>query len=132
MTSNLDRLVADTHTLVWHLTDSPRLSDLARRLMDSIDEGGAELIVPTIVLAEALHVSERRNPGVSFDEVMTYISDMPTAVVAALDLPVIRETRRLSPSLEMHDRIIAATARLYGARLISRDRQLGSLVETVW
>jgi predicted nucleic acid-binding protein len=100
--------------------------------MQSADNGEAELIVPTIVLAEALHVSERRNPGVTFDQILSFVSAMPAGFVAALDMRVIQETRQLSSSLELHDRIIAATARAYEARLISRDRMLSSLVETVW
>jgi predicted nucleic acid-binding protein len=132
MTSEERRLVADTHALIWHLVRSPRLSETARSLMRSADRGDSELVVPTVVMMEALWISERKNPGVTFDRVVQYISQMPNATVAVLDLPALLEAQRLPQFLEMHDRIIAATARVYGATLISRDRQLQAVVETVW
>ena len=132
MASSSERLLADTHVLVWHLASSSRLSGTARQLMRRADARDIELIVPTMVLAEALHISERRNPDVSFEQVMNYLTAMPNAVIAALDMPIIREARQLSSALEMHDRLIVATARVYDAIIITRDQQLRSLARTVW
>lgn len=78
--------------------------------MRGADRGQIQLVVPTIVLAEALWVSEKRNPGVTFDEIVSYIVGMPNSRLAGLSLRILQETRQLPQSLE-HDRIIAATAR---------------------
>jgi predicted nucleic acid-binding protein len=100
--------------------------------MRSVDNREVELIVPTVVLAEALHVSERRNPGVTFEELLGYITTMTNAVIVNLDMAVLRLARELPSDLELHDRLIAATARLYGAQLVTRDRQFRGVIETVW
>jgi predicted nucleic acid-binding protein len=100
--------------------------------MQAVDRGEAALIVPTIVLAEALRISEKRNPAITFDEILGYIAAMRNALIVSLDMPIIEATRSLSPELEMHDRIIAATAKAHDASLLSRDRKLGDFVETVW
>jgi PIN domain nuclease of toxin-antitoxin system len=44
----------------------------------------------------------------------------------------LNEVLKLPASLEMHDRIIIATARVYTATLISRDRAIAGVAETVW
>ena len=132
MTSETQRLLADTHALVWHFAESPRLSGRARELLQMADRAEAELIVPAIVIAEAIIVCERKSPGLSVDHMLARLSSMPNAVIVPLDLTVLVEALRLPPTLEMHDRIIAATAKIFSATFISRDRQLSALVDTVW
>ena len=132
MTSDESRLVADTHALIWHLTQSDRLSETARGLMRSVDRGESELVVPVIVLAEALSVSERKNPGVTFEQVLMYIENMPRVVVA--DVISWFSGKRgcfrgpWSCTTGSSPRPRDSTAR----PLISRDRQLGGIIETVW
>ncbi len=90
------------------------------------------MIVPTIVLAELMTISERKRPDISMTAVLERIDHLPTFSVAPLDLTVIHEMLRLPASLELHDRAIAATARAYGSRLITRDPALAQVVEVVW
>ena len=132
MTSSSGRILADTHTLVWYLAESPKLSAKADQLLQDAESGLLELVVPTIVLAEAMRVVERRNPGLSMEELFAGLSRFERANVVSLDMTILQAVLALPPSIEMHDRIIAATAQVYGATLISKDRQLGTVVETVW
>ena len=132
MTSSSGRILADTHTPVWYLAESPRLSAKADQLLQDAENGLLELVVPTIVLAAAIRVVERRNPGLSIEGLFAGLSRFDGANVVSLDMTILQAVQTLPPSIEMHDRIIAATAQVYGATLISRDRQLGSVVETVW
>ena len=127
-----DAYVPDTHVIVWDFLRDPRLSQRARDILRQDDRGEVALVVPTIVLAEIHRISERRIARVATDEVLRWLGTVPRLVVAPFDLDVFHAMRLQSRSLELHDRIIAATARLYGATLISRDRQLGGIVETVW
>ena len=59
------------------------------------------------------------------------VADTRNAIIASLEMAVLVEAIRLPPALEMHDRLIAATASIFSATFISRDRQLTSLVDTV-
>jgi hypothetical protein len=43
--------VIDTHPLVWYLEDSPKLSQAAKDAFLDIENGDAQGLVPTIVLA---------------------------------------------------------------------------------
>jgi predicted nucleic acid-binding protein len=132
MTSDSDRILADTHTLLWYFTESPRISATADKLLQEVELGNLELVVPTIVLAEAIRVTERKNPGISYGELIERLKRIRTTLIVALDSAILDEVLRLPSSIEMHDRIIAATARVYGAKLVSRDRVFGGVVETVW
>ncbi len=52
------RYVADTHTLVWYFTNDKRLGAIAYNTLEGLIEKG-EILIPTIVLAELLYISER-------------------------------------------------------------------------
>ena len=50
------KYVLDTHTLVWYLEGSPRLSTRAKAIVDDLS---SQLVVPIIALAEAAFLVER-------------------------------------------------------------------------
>ena len=76
------RYVIDTHTLVWHLTIDHRLGAQARRILD---DGSTGLIIPTIVLAEAKHIADRKRIPLTFQEILDEITLAPNATIFPLD-----------------------------------------------
>ncbi len=51
--------VVDTHVLIWHFTGNKRLPEKLKSRIDQIRLQGGRLLVPTIVLAEALAVAAK-------------------------------------------------------------------------
>ena len=51
--------VVDTHILIWYFIGSSRLPVKIREVIDNCLTGSGMLIVPTIVLTEALDLSEK-------------------------------------------------------------------------
>jgi len=41
--------VTDTHSFIWYLIDSPKLSLKARKIFDACEKGKAIIIIPAIV-----------------------------------------------------------------------------------
>jgi PIN domain nuclease of toxin-antitoxin system len=126
--------VLDAHTIIWHIDGSPQLTAAAQAVMD---DRGARLVVPTIVLAEIVHLHGRGRIRVSPAQVTALLTQRPNATVRPLDQAVLA----LMPAgLEMHDAIIVATAMLVAARgsepvrVITRDRQItaSGLVDVLW
>src|ERR1044072_8436391 len=98
------RYVIDTHTLVWYLTDDRRLGVQARRVLE---DDAANLIIPSIVLAEAKHIADRKRIPLTFQEILDQISISPNVTIFPLDEIVVNH---LPDNLEIHDGIIVATA----------------------
>jgi predicted nucleic acid-binding protein len=132
MTSSRDRFVPDTHPLVWFFTEDRRISPAAEAVLAAAETGDVELIIPTIVLSELLWVCEHKNPGITTAETLERITRIPQGLIANFDMPVFELLLTLPSDLEMHDRIIAATAKLYNAALVTRDRKLIGVVPTLW
>ena len=137
----------DTHGLLWHLqqTSPPRsqrrtrgLSPRVRRIFFAADQGREVILIPSIVLVEVVYLSERGTIASALvDRLLTDLAHEPENYrVVPLDLRVVNHLRDISPATvpEMPDRIIAATAKATGSRLLSRDETLGKAagVQVVW
>lgn len=119
-----DVFVADTHPFLWYLTDDPRLSEPVREVFRRADAGELFVVVPAIVLIECLYVLERKRVNYDFGRLVRYIDEAPGYIIWPLDLDTVLTMAQVGRTLELHDRAIVATARQWGAGLISRDGQI--------
>jgi len=124
--------VADAHTILWYAYGDPRLGRLARIVLAQAEDGNGHVLVPSIVLAEALHILEKRGRVADFRVLVDHISRHPNFGIPAFDAETLSVCAGLAPSLELHDRIIAATAIHRHAVLLSRDRRLRLVCRTLW
>lgn len=113
--------VLDTHILIWYLTGSKHLPDELRSTIDHARLQGGRLLIPTIVLAEALHLAAKNRIKFDFAELYQLVQTEPEFEIVDFGIGVFREVLRIKRIPEIHDRIIAATARYYGAYLLTRD-----------
>ena len=129
--------LVDTNALVWYLSGSSKLSQIAKSVLDSPGTGN-QLAVPTIVLVEAWDLArKRRREYVPLRQILRLIRSR-TILLQGLTLSVVN----LLPDLwqDSRDLIILATAldlkAQYGAvAIISRDRKFRfcqSLVPCIW
>ena len=118
------RYVIDTHALVWYLSGDQRLGSQAQRILS---DPSAQLIIPTIVLAEARHISDRKRIAVSFDEIMRSIATATRVTILPLDIFTVA---KLPEELDIHDSLVVATAltarELFGEEIaiLTRDEAI--------
>lgn len=126
--------VTDTHPFLWHLAADHRLGRNAASAFAGAEDGLATVIVPTIVLAEALRVLEKKRLALRFQEVLEKLEIGWNYTTCPLDLRVISRLPALSSLTELHDRIIVATAALFGTVLITKDEAIrrSGYVPTIW
>ena len=128
--------VIDTHALIWFLSGSDRLGTAA---IAALNDAAKEVIVPAIVLAEALWIVETRDFGLGADDVSAAIDADPRISVYPLTREVVERASGLTVISEMHDRQIVATVQMLNESggsfvLITKDAEVrdSSLVPTVW
>ncbi len=115
--------VNDTHALVWYFEDSPKLSSSARLAFAEIEKGKALGIVPTIILAEMVHLTDSKKTLINILETINKLKEANNFGIISLDLMVILLMVPLK-NYEIHDRVIVATAKSFEASLITRDEQI--------
>jgi len=129
--------IADTHTAIWYLFSDERLGRGASAFIDAAVENGNHIGVSAISLAEMVYLIEKeRISTTALDDLLVAPGD-PRSVFQQVPLDdKIAVNMKQIPRQEipdMPDRIIAATAQLYGVPVLSRDARIRSaMITTVW
>jgi PIN domain nuclease of toxin-antitoxin system len=129
--------IADTHTALWYLFNDERLGKNASAFLEATVAQGDHIGLSAISLAEIVYLIEKhRIAPTALDDVLAAIHDPKNVLKQiALDDAVVfnmlQIPRKQIPDLP--DRIIAATALLYGVPVLSRDGRIrASSLRTVW
>ena len=130
----MDTYIADTHSLIWFISEDDRLSKKAGRILEQAEESKVEVLIPTIVLTEITYIAEKKKVKITIDEVLECIQQGNGFAIVPFDLPVFQTLLKLPEDWEIHDRIISATACYYDAKLITKDKTLRKFdkIKTVW
>lgn len=122
----------DTHSVAWFILGKKTISRRAKSLLRQALDGKIRLVFPTMVVLEAFHMG-LKDPDFKFPTVLAFIKDANGAV-AAFDKKILLISYKLPRDINIHDRVIAATAIAYGCPLISRDPVLAKIpgLKTVW
>ena len=119
-------------------TRDRRLSRQARKIFESAEEGYVQILVPSIVLVEAVFLMQRRRiPEAQVSKLFELSEDAEASIcVVPLDIAVAQAVGDFGPVAipDMPDRIIAATARALNLPLITVDPIItdSELVEVIW
>jgi predicted nucleic acid-binding protein len=126
--------VADTHPFLWYLSGDKRLGKAVKLVFDEAEDGNATIAIPTIVLAESLHILEKERAAVKFKEIVKKIEVGWNYTAIPLDMRIIKRIEEFTKLPELHDRIIAATADVLKADLITKDGEIkkSGYVKTIW
>lgn len=123
--------VADTHAFLWYLIDSPKLSKKARAVFDSCEKGEAVIIIPAIVLLECIDVFDKKKVALNFDDMVLKIANSNNFIFSEINWSLILETNKVKGLKDLHDRVIVATARIFDAPLVSKDKIIKSFYKKI-
>ena len=130
-------LVLDTHTLIWYLEKSPRLTEPARAAIKSSLDAGHVLYISAISLAEILYLDEKgRLPSGALKKVLAEMARPDSGLVeapfvAGMVEAMARIPRDVVPDLP--DRMIAGTALHLGLPVVTADRRIrASTIPAIW
>jgi len=134
--ATIELAVTDAHALIWYAQGRTRkLGRRARAVFEAADAGAAALYVPTIALVEVLEASRagliELTGGVEVwvQALFSTASFFPVA----LTVDILLRAEELYAIPERGDRLIAATAALLSAPLITRDPEIERAgVEVIW
>jgi len=125
--------VTDTHSFIWYLTDSPQLSKKARNVFDLCDQGKVSIIIPAIVLLECIDILDKKKVDLKFEEIISKIFQATNFIFSEINWSLILEVNKIKGLKDLHDRIIVATAKIFDAYLISKDRKIKKFYKkTIW
>lgn len=126
--------LADTHALIWHFVDSPRISRKARSIFDRCEKGDCVIFIPSIVIAECLSIFDKKRIDFDFKTLFYRLRKSENYVICPLDHKILLRMMETKEVSELHDKIIVATAKHLEMPLITKDTVLAGLktIATVW
>lgn len=125
--------IADTHTLLWFLSEDSELSIKGKEIFEHVENGEGIIIIPTIVLAELMALCEKKSCKEIYAKIVEKIEQGENYNAYDLDLKVVKVAETLTRLRDIHDRIIAATAQILKAPIITRDRIIEqNNVDVIW
>src|SRR4030042_4537461 len=109
--------VTDTHALLWWFIDSPKISPKASEIFQ-----------------KGLSIFEKKRVSFDFRKLFRKIYESENFVLIPLDYSILQRMVDLKDIPELHDKIIASTARYLNSPIVTKDRALQnvSYIKTVW
>ena len=129
----MNEYVVDTMGIVLHL-EKRRLGARAKEIFTAVIRKEALVIIPGIVHAEILSLSKRNRIKTNLDDIETFLRENTHCKEYPLSLSVAQSAKDITDIPELHDRLIAATARFLNLSLITNDPviQGSASVRTIW
>ena len=125
--------VTDTHSFIWYLIDSPKLSSKAKNIFNLCERGETIIIIPAIVLLECIDILDKKKIDLNFEEIILRISQASNFIFSEISWSLIIEVNKIKGVKDLHDRIIIATAKLFNAFIISKDKIIKKFYKkTLW
>ena len=127
------RYLLDTVTLVRHFTGSGRIGRRASRILGTIENNGDEFAISIISLMEVMYLAEKNRIDINLSESLDIIESSSKYMIVDLN-PEILRAAETKDFYELHDRLILATAKWLGIKVISSDSRFGNVegIEVVW
>jgi len=135
MKSNeLPLYVTDSHSLIWYLLESPRLSFNANEVFKAVEQGKANLLIPAIVIAEIIFIVQGDKVKADLDSLILQIQKSSNFHISSLGLDELICLKEQTEIREMHDRLIVCEAILHKAKVITKDKEIrdSGAVAVVW
>lgn len=126
--------VTDTHALLWWFIDSPKISSSASEIFKICERGEIIIFIPSIVIAELISIFDKKRVSFNFRNLFKKIRTSENFILIALDYPILEKMVALKEVPELHDKIIASTAKYLKVPIITKDKTLQSQpsIRTIW
>lgn len=123
------KLLSDTHSLFWLFSNNKKLSLSARNLL----ENSEKIFIPTIVILELLYLLNKIGLQSLFPNIFTQLKNNSRYSIIPLDLEITETLLTFPDTMEMHDRIIIATAKLMKVPVVTKDQTIKKIFKhTIW
>jgi PIN domain nuclease of toxin-antitoxin system len=125
--------LADTVALVRHMSETGKIGKKAKEILDAADRGENIIYVSIFSMVEIMYLAEGSKISVDFDEVKKRINEAANYQLIDLNIGIVEVSRKLT-NLELHDRLIAATANYLNVPILTSDEQIreSNSIEVIW
>lgn len=106
----------------------------AKLPFEETEKGVAEMYIPSMVIVEIAYLSEKNRISIGLSDVEAHTQKYTNYRVYEIDMEVIKSSFTINDISELHDRLIAGTAKLLDLALITNDPiiEASEHIKTIW
>jgi len=116
----MDSFVTDTQALVKFMMGKKVINDRSHQAYQSADKGESTIIIPAIVLMEVLYLFEKNRIDIGLLQTEDLFKSQ-NYQFEPLSFEILKTASEIDDIPELHDRLIAATARYLDLPIITND-----------
>jgi|SRR5208337_1673827 len=120
----MNKYVIDTQAIIKFLNGVKVISDTVDSILKMADEGENIIVIPAVVIFEIAYLHEKKRILVSVSDIEKIISGSMNYIEEPLSIDIIKAAFEITDIPELHDRLIAGTARYLNLPLITNDPEL--------
>jgi len=105
-----------------------------KTIYDEAQKGNVKILIPSIVLAELAYLSEKKRIDTNITEVKKLFNSCNTILELPLNLDIIDAAFKINDVPELHNRLIAGSAKEINAPLLTNDPDINNsnFVKSIW
>lgn len=129
----MNKYVIDTQALIKFLNGVKVINENIDLILRKTDEGENIIIIPSVVMFEIGYLHEKKKIPISIVDVENIINNSINYMEEKLSINIIKSAFEITDIPELHDKLIAGTARYLKLPLITNDPVIlnSSFVECV-
>jgi predicted nucleic acid-binding protein len=120
MNPSMDSYVTDTQALIKFMLGQKVINEKCHQAFLSADQGETTIIIPSVVLMEILYLFEKNRIRIDLIQTEDLLKSK-NYQFEPLSLEIIKTASEINDIPELHDRLVAATARYLDIPLITND-----------
>ena len=117
----MGRYITDTMAIIKFLNGKKVINDDIDLIFKNADESINIIIIPSIVLFEIGYLYEKGRIPISIKEMKNILNKSSNYVEEKLSIDIIETSFEITDIPELHDRLIAGTARFLDLPLLTND-----------
>ena len=125
--------LADTVAIIRHFAKTGKIGKAAKQILRDADKGEKTILISVISMTEVLYLAERNRIPLNFQKVKDKLEHLDNYRIIDLDLDIVETAKRIQ-GLELHDRLIVATALFWDVPILTSDQMISDagIVDVIW
>lgn len=117
----MNKYVIDTQAIIRFLNGQKVINDTIDQILKMTDEGKNIIIIPSVAIFEIGYLHEKKKIPISISDVEKILNSSVNYVEEKLSINIIKSAFEIRDIPELHDKLIAGTARYLNLPLITND-----------
>ena len=125
--------LADTVAIIRHFARCGHIGKQAKTILEGADKGENIVWISIIGIVEIMYLAERNRIPLNLSETQARLAGLENYRIINLDFDIVEVASAIG-ELELHDRLIVASAKYLGTPILTNDKDIRDvgIINVIW